>query len=788
MLVKEKINQQKFGRKERMPLNKKILSSLITTILIISILTLPAPTAQAATYPDLIKTISPSSGKVKTTVTVTGTAPSDITPEHPVEIYWSYAEPTEATVEGYGYENYGYGALGDGWKLLTTVTEPVTGKTKDYIAKVEVPFTEAGKIYIIAWQDKDNINVIDSGEWDYAEFTILKGITLEPSKGAVGTELTVYGSGFTKGGKVDIYFDADKDSHWEPGELQVVGGSIGNDGTFELDFDVPTVEKGYASYTVYATDGVNTDTALFTVGPPVISISPKEGGAGTTITVEVNYFTVKIDDELIPLQVFFDTNNNEVPDADDVIASKTLNNTGGETFSIGVPSGLSYGEYKIVALNELDEKAVATFTVLAKDFKITLSDTSAELSQGTLATEVATVTVEAISGFEGTVSLTATGQPTGVTVTFDKSSVSLDATTTSVTTGMKIAVDPTVALGTYTITVKGKSGGTVHTAKFTLKVTAPEPTKPLDTLISKVVSEYDGSPIEEGPIGVNVVVNGTASGKITSDTPVKIYWSADLDWDKDDKLLVTVEEPTTGDTYYEATVTIPDVNDYYEVENENVVKNPKDSEKGYIVVTYGNNYDSAEFTVKSGIYPNAGSVGDEVAVGGWDHANPGGKILIYWDTQAPENKLAEVWSKAGYNGSYSATITVPETVKGTYSIIVVDSVKGQLATYTFTLNPKITLSPSTAIQGDIITVEGTGFAAESAITLTLDGEELSTTPTDVETDEYGSFTCTFKVSKDLTTGTYWVTAEDEDGNSDDAKLTIGPAITLDPIRPNRNNR
>jgi len=294
-----------------------------------------------------------------------------------------------------------------------------------------------------------------------------------------------------------------------------------------------------------------------------------------------------------------------------------------------------------------------------------------------------------------------------------------------------------------------------------------------------------------GPIGVTVTVNGTAPTEINETYPVKIYWSIMqptaggieygygggtpkvLEW----KLLSTVEEPTEGTTdEYEVDVTVPDAlppngTVYY------VVAWQDKDDDGYID---SSEWDSAEFTVVEGLDTTEGNVGDEVVVGGWDTINPGGLVRIYWDTQAPENKLGEVYSKAGYNGSYTATITVPETVTGTYSIIAADKDKGTIATYTFELKPEITLSPDTALEGDTITVDGTGFGAEKAVTLYLDGEELTTSPSDVETDENGSFTCTFKVPDGTTTGDHTVKAEDEDGNSAEDTLTIGPSITISP--------
>jgi len=295
-----------------------------------------------------------------------------------------------------------------------------------------------------------------------------------------------------------------------------------------------------------------------------------------------------------------------------------------------------------------------------------------------------------------------------------------------------------------------------------------------------------------GPIGVSVTVSGKAPKAIDGDYPVKIYWSStkpettkteyeygygvpkDMNW----KLLGTVDEPTKGKTVdYEVDVTVPYASNATSTKYYIIAWQDKDGDDK----VDDDEWDFAEFTVEAGLSKYSGNVGDSVVVGGWDPKNKAGHIIIYWDTATEENKLAETDARSLYNGAYTATITVPETVAGTYGIIVYDEDLGTLVTYEFTLNPKIKLSPSTALVGDTITVTGTGFGSEKAVTLTLDGTELTTSPSSVKTDENGSFSsCTFVVPSGTTAGDHTVKATDEAGNEASATLTIGPAITLSP--------
>jgi len=76
-----------------------------------------------------------------------------------------------------------------------------------------------------------------------------------------------------------------------------------------------------------------------------------------------------------------------------------------------------------------------------------------------------TITTTAINGFKASISLSASGQPAGVTITFNPTSITGAGTST-----MTASVSPTAALGTYTITVKGTSGSVVETTAVALKV------------------------------------------------------------------------------------------------------------------------------------------------------------------------------------------------------------------------------------------------------------------------------------------------------------------------------
>ncbi|PPK68565.1 M20/M25/M40 family metallo-hydrolase [Actinokineospora auranticolor] len=109
------------------------------------------------------------------------------------------------------------------------------------------------------------------------------------------------------------------------------------------------------------------------------------------------------------------------------------------------------------------------------EFSLSLNPSSGSVVKGNSATfQVATQTT---SGSAQNVTLSASGQPSGVTVSFTPSSVQTGASSTAT-----VNVASTVANGTYTITVTA-AGATSHTATYSLTVTGgggpdPDPTAP----------------------------------------------------------------------------------------------------------------------------------------------------------------------------------------------------------------------------------------------------------------------------------------------------------------------
>jgi len=101
-------------------------------------------------------------------------------------------------------------------------------------------------------------------------------------------------------------------------------------------------------------------------------------------------------------------------------------------------------------------------------FSLSASPSSVSVAQGNTGTSTITSTVT--GGFSGVIALSASGQPSGVTVGFNPTSITGAGTST-----MMMTVPSSTATGTYTITVTGTSGSTTQTTKVSLTVTGTNP-------------------------------------------------------------------------------------------------------------------------------------------------------------------------------------------------------------------------------------------------------------------------------------------------------------------------
>jgi len=182
------------------------------------------------------------------------------------------------------------------------------------------------------------------------------------------------------------------------------------------------------------------------------------------------------------------------------------------TGSNGLPATIGYD----VATGWGSPNGSALITALAGSsstpgFSLSASPGSVTVAQGNAGNSTITSTVT--GGFSSAISLSASGQPAGVTVGFSPGSITGAGTST-----MTMTVAASTATGTYPITVKGTSGSTTSTTTVSLVVTGTSPNFTIGASPTTITISRSGSGTGTSTIstaisgGFNSAISLTASG------------------------------------------------------------------------------------------------------------------------------------------------------------------------------------------------------------------------------------------------------------------------------------
>ena len=171
--------------------------------------------------------------------------------------------------------------------------------------------------------------------------------------------------------------------------------------------------------------------------------------------------------------------------------------------TITVASNTPTGTYPITVTGTgggIHQSATVTLTVTAPpSFTIAASPSSLTVAEGNLG--ISTITTAVANGFNSAISLSASGAPSGTTVSFSPNPIPAPGSGSST---MTITVGSATPMGTYPITVTGNGGGTQQTTTVTLTVTAP----PNFTLTVSPVSLS----IAQGHQGTSTVTTAISGG------------------------------------------------------------------------------------------------------------------------------------------------------------------------------------------------------------------------------------------------------------------------------------
>ena len=225
------------------------------------------------------------------------------------------------------------------------------------------------------------------------------------------------------------------------------GGGISSSGLFTAG------STAGGPFTVTAANGTVSGTASVTVtAPPVLTTITISPASATVQTGQTQQFTATGRDQfglLVSPQPTFTWS---------VIGVGGISSSG--LFTAGLTAG---GPFAVTATSgAVSGTASVTVTSVPPDFSLSVSPTSQSVRRGNTATY--TVNVTPSNGFNGSVTLSLTGQPSGSTVTFTPNPATSSSTLTVKTLS-------TTTRSTYSLTVQGVSGSLSHITTAALTVT-----------------------------------------------------------------------------------------------------------------------------------------------------------------------------------------------------------------------------------------------------------------------------------------------------------------------------
>jgi kumamolisin len=146
--------------------------------------------------------------------------------------------------------------------------------------------------------------------------------------------------------------------------------------------------------------------------------------------------------------------------------------SGTSTMTLAVAAGTGPGTYPITVSGiggGLTQTATVSLTITAPSANFTISASPNLLTVAKGSSGTTTITTAVSGGFDSAIALSASGEPSGVSVTFSPTSIAAPGSGTST---MKITVSSNGFLrtGTHTVTIKGTGGGKTNTTTLTLTV------------------------------------------------------------------------------------------------------------------------------------------------------------------------------------------------------------------------------------------------------------------------------------------------------------------------------
>ncbi len=185
------------------------------------------------------------------------------------------------------------------------------------------------------------------------------------------------------------------------------------------------------------------------------------------------------------------------------------------------------------------------------------------------------------------------------------------------------------------------------------------------------------------------------------------------------------------------------------------------------------NSNQVTFTVNPAISfgTTSGFVGDQLSMTG---AGFSGQSTVY----ITMDSISFGTAVTGSNGSFTTVqVTIPETFRGTHTIIANDTV-GTTTAYTFGISPRLAITPTSGAISSQLTVTGNGYSASSNISFFIDDVPISTTAATASAK--GSFTLSNFTIPSISFGSHTLKATDAGGGSAVATFSASQSMTISP--------
>jgi hypothetical protein len=629
--------------------------------------------------------ISPSSGVVGSTVTLTG---SGFTPNS------AYSAKFEDTI-------LAMGNVGSAGSFSTTCEIP--------------PYPRGSHEVTVTTSGSDTSNI--------AGFTIIPAVHTDINYGHVGEQVDISGNGFAAYADIEIYFDNDN-----------VGTTRTNarGSFFGATLTVPEVTGG--DHTIAVSDGIYAPTLTFQV-VPLIELNPMPEKVGDRISISGSGYGDEV-------ELYFYIDGYAVD-----YASTITDTNGNFTANNFIIPPLQHGNHVLSVRDEKYNVATKSFTIsqslaispangsagtqvtltgngfgLNRDITVNFGGLNVEnINPSQIYSDVLgsfTVTFEVMSSHGGIYNLSATDNTYSATVSFSVTGAAVLSPTAG-PAGSSVTVTGSSFLAGNTIIVRYE-GSQVASAitdglgGFTTTLKIPESPAgnhaiTVSDSASTVTVYFTVTPeatlnFYRGYVSNPLIVNGTG---FAANSSVNINFDGTY----------VAGATTNANGVFSANFAVP---------------NSRGGDHR-ITISDGTNQTSLVFTVLASaqLSPQTISVGSNVVVSGSGFASSG-VINISYDSEQIASTVADS------SGSFTKNITAPAGPFGKHTLTVTDG--HDTINLTFNITASLVLDPASGYVGGSVVVHGYGFAANRSVSVAYAGNQVA----QGTSDSSGSFSVTFK--------------------------------------------